>query len=116
MTPDGASHDVPEITATELKARLDRDQPLVLVDVREPFEREIADLPEVGQKRIPIADLGDRADELDPDENLVLYCRSGSRSRRGTELLLERGYGKVFNLKGGVLAWREQVDPSLRAY
>lgn len=116
MTPEEVSHEVPEITATELKARLDRDQPLILVDVREPFEREIADLPKVGQKRIPLDDLENRADELDPGENLVLYCRSGSRSRRAAEFLMERGYGKVFNLKGGVLAWREEVDPSLRAY
>lgn len=116
MTQDDGTEEVPEITATELKTRLDQDQPLVLVDVREPFEKDIADLPEVGQKRIPLNDLEERVHELDPDDNLVLYCRSGSRSRWATELLMDKGFRKVFNLEGGVLAWREQVDPSLQAY
>ena len=107
---------VPEITATELKQGLDRGDRVVLVDVREAFEKDIADLPEVGQRRIPVGEVLERVGELDPADRIVLYCRSGSRSGWATQQLQERGFTDVWNLKGGVLAWREQVDPSLRAY
>jgi sulfur-carrier protein adenylyltransferase/sulfurtransferase len=107
---------LPEITATELKARMDRSHPLVLVDVREPHEREIADLPEVGQLRIPIGEFVDRMAELDPDDPVVVYCRSGARSAWAVRQLGERGFGEVYNLKGGILGWRSEVDPSLEAY
>jgi len=107
---------IPEMTATELKSRLDGGQPLTLVDVRKSFEREIADLPEVGQHRIPVDEIGERAEELDPEANLVFYCRSGARSERAARELRERGFQNVFNLQGGVLAWRDEVDPSLKAY
>jgi sulfur-carrier protein adenylyltransferase/sulfurtransferase len=107
---------IPEITATEVKARLDREHPLVLLDVREPHEREIADLPEVGQHRIPVGELLERMEELDPEEPTVVYCRSGARSAWAVRQLAEKGFGQVLNLKGGVLAWREEVDPSLEAY
>lgn len=108
--------EVQEMTATELRDRLEAGQPLVLVDVREPHEREIADLPEVGQHRIPMRELLERLDELDPEDNLVVYCRSGARSRWAAGALEAEGFGTVLNLKGGVLAWREEIDPSLRAY
>lgn len=108
--------DVPEITASELKRRLDAGEELVLLDVRETFEREIADLPEHGQRRIPVAEVGERYDELDPTEPIVVYCRSGSRSESVVRFLSGRGYDRAFNLKGGVLAWRNEVDPSLRPY
>ena len=107
---------IPEMTATELKERLDGGQPLTLVDVRKPFEREIADLPEVGQHRIPVDQIEERAQELDSEATLVFYCRSGARSERAARALRERGYEQVYNLQGGVLAWRAEVDPSLRAY
>ena len=107
---------IPEITATELRARLERADPLVLVDVREPFERDIADLPEVGQLRIPVGEIVERAGELDREAELVLYCRSGSRSGWATQQLLEKGFASVLNLRGGILAWRSEVDPSVRAY
>lgn len=116
MTGNDHRGEIHEITALELKERLDSGQPLILVDVREAFEREIADLPDVGQKRIPMDELPDRLDELDPDDNLVLYCRSGSRSNWAAEQLVERGYTKVFNLTGGVLGWADAVDPSMRRY
>jgi sulfur-carrier protein adenylyltransferase/sulfurtransferase len=108
--------EVQEISVTELRDRLEVGQPLVLLDVREPHEREIADLPDVGQRRIPMRELLERLDELDPEDNLVVYCRSGARSRWAAGALGAEGFGKVFNLKGGVLAWREEIDPSLRAY
>lgn len=108
--------EIPEMTATELKDRLDHEQPLALVDVRDPHEREIADLPEVDQHRIPVGEFLDRIEELDPDQPVVLYCRSGARSLWAARHLAERGFEQVWNLKGGVLAWRDEVDPTLQAY
>jgi rhodanese-related sulfurtransferase len=107
---------VPEISATELKARLDAGDVPVLVDVREPFEAAIADLPDHDQVRIPTGEFVQRIDELDPHDELVIYCRSGSRSEWATGILLQNGYQRVFNLRGGILSWRADIDPTLRAY
>lgn len=107
---------VPEITPTELKERLDAGDAVVLVDVREPFEVAIADLPDHGQLRIPSRDFAHRYGELDPDGEVVIYCRSGARSAQATHFLLANGFEKVLNLEGGVLGWRQDVDPSLTAY
>ena len=107
---------IPEITPIELKERLDRNDQIVLVDVREPHERAIVDLPEVGQVRIPLREIPDRAGELDPAAELVFYCRSGARSGKAALQLQARGFARVLNLQGGLLRWREEVDPSLRAY
>ena len=111
-----SSDDIPEITPTELKARLDRKDSLVLVDVREPHEPAIADLPASGQVLIPLRDIPDRASELDPASGVVLYCRSGARSGKALLQLRAQGFERLWNLKGGVLKWREDIDPSLRAY
>ncbi|TVP73943.1 MAG: rhodanese-like domain-containing protein [Gemmatimonadales bacterium] len=108
--------EIPEMTPTELRDRLEQEQPLVLVDVREPHEREIADLPESGQHRIPVGEFEARIQELDPDDAVVLYCRSGARSMWAAKQLAARGFEQVWNLKGGVLGWRDEVDPSLEAY
>lgn len=107
--------EVPEISPDELKARMDRDD-LVLVDVREAYERKIADLPDQDQLRIPVGEFESRLDELDTDREIVCYCRSGSRSEWAVERLLEAGHDRVWNLKGGLLAWRRDVDPSMSAY
>jgi len=107
---------VPEITPTELKVRLDAGGTPVLVDVREAFETSIADLPEHGQVRIPTGEFSERFGELDPAADLVIYCRSGSRSAWAVAILLQNGYERVLNLQGGVLGWRAEVDPSLTAY
>ena len=112
--PDGVA--IQEIEASELKARLDRGDPLVLVDVREPFERMIADLPSHGQRPIPVKKIPFAGRELDPEEEIVVYCRSGPRSAWATERLMQMGFPKVLNLKGGIMAWRDQVDPSMKAY
>lgn len=114
MTNEPAS--VPEITPTELKARLDAGDVPLLVDVREPFEVGIADLPEHGQVRIPTGDFPERFEELDSKSEVVVYCRSGSRSAWAAAILLESGYERVLNLRGGVLGWRAEVDPTLTAY
>jgi sulfur-carrier protein adenylyltransferase/sulfurtransferase len=107
---------LPHMTCTELATRLEQEQPLVLVDVREPNEIQIADLPPVGQHRIPVGEFLDRMGELDPEDNIVIYCRSGARSGWAVQQLIEKGFEKVWNLKGGILAWKEEVDPSVQAY
>lgn len=107
---------IPEITATELKDRFDSETVPTLVDVRESFERDIADLPEVGQLRIPLAEVAARMGEIPRDREVVFYCRSGARSGTVVQYLQAQGFESVVNLKGGVLAWREDVDPSLTAY
>jgi adenylyltransferase/sulfurtransferase len=107
---------VPVITPTELKARLDAGEVPLLVDVRELYEADIADLPEHGQARIPTAEFADRIEELDREKEVVLYCRSGRRSEWAARILLQNGFQRVFNLKGGVLGWRHEVDPDLPAY
>lgn len=108
--------DLPEITPTDLKARLDRGEVPLLVDVREHFERRIADLPEHGQLRIPTGELFQRLPEIDRGRTVVVYCRTGGRSAWAARLLLDHGYSNVLNLRGGVLGWREEIDPTLAAY
>ena len=107
---------VPEITPTELNQRFGAGDVPVLVDVREPHEPAIADLPQHGQVLIPTGEFMDRITELDPEDEIVLYCRSGQRSEWAAKLLLEAGFSSVLNLCGGVMAWREEVDPTLQSY
>lgn len=110
------SPSVPEITSSQLKEAMDADQDLVLVDVREYFEKAISDLPEVGQVRIPMSEIPHRMHQIPRDARVVVYCRSGSRSGAVTKYLLSQGWGEVLNLKGGILGWREEVDPDIAAY
>ena len=114
IRPDGSV--IQEIDPMELKERLDRGDPIQLVDVRERFERLLADLPDVGQRRIPVKEIPVLGRELDRDRDIVLYCRSGPRSAWATERLMEMGFQRVFNLKGGVLGWRDRVDPATESY
>lgn len=105
-----------EITATELAAQMSRDgRELVIVDVREPHEAEIADLPRKS-KLIPLGELPARMHELDSTDEIVLYCRSGARSAQALRLLRDAGFTRLKNLKGGVLAWSDDVDPSVPKY
>jgi adenylyltransferase/sulfurtransferase len=107
---------VPEIMPADLKDRLDAGDVPLLVDVREPFEATIADLPERGQLRIPTGEFADRFEEIARDRDVVVYCRSGARSEWAAKVLLEHGYDRVWNLRGGILQWRVDVDPSVKAY
>jgi sulfur-carrier protein adenylyltransferase/sulfurtransferase len=110
------SQAVPQMTATELKERLDRGDELVLIDVREPFEWDIANLSQYGARLVPLDEVLDRADEIDRNAEVVLYCRSGSRSGGAARQLRQRGYDRVWNLKGGINGWATDVDPSLPTY
>ena len=86
----------------------------VVVDVRERWELDIAALPDV--KHIPMGELQARFAELPEDRPLVMFCRSGRRSMDATVFLREKGYGKAVNLRGGVLSWAAEIDPSMKTY
>ena len=107
---------VPEITPTELNERFAAGDVPALVDVRESYEPAIADIPQHGQVLIPTGEFMGRISELDPEVEVVLYCRSGQRSEWAARLLLQAGFSSVLNLRGGVLAWKAEVDPTLQAY
>ncbi len=103
-----------DISATQLAERLQQGNAIRLVDVREPHELEISHLE--GATLIPLGQMAARLSELDSAEEIVLFCKAGTRSARALELLLSAGFRKVKNLKGGINAWAREVDPSLPVY
>jgi len=103
-----------DITPAELAQRLKEGNHIRLVDVREPHELEISHLERA--ELIPLGQLAARLSELDSAQEMVLFCKSGSRSARALELLLSAGFRKVKNLKGGINAWAREIDPSLPVY
>ncbi|CAN5609830.1 molybdopterin-synthase adenylyltransferase MoeB [soil metagenome] len=107
---------LPEITPTELKQRLDNGDDLVLIDVREPFEWEIANLGDYGARLIPLGEVLERTDEIDAAAEIVLYCRSGARSAGALRQLRTRGYDRIWNLKGGIKGWADDVDSEMATY
>jgi adenylyltransferase/sulfurtransferase len=104
---------VPEITPRELKTRLDRGDDLFILDVREPHEFQICNLK---GHLIPLGELPRRVHELDSSREIVAHCRSGKRSAEAVDFLRKAGFRKVLNLKGGILAWSDEVDPSVPKY
>lgn len=106
---------MPEITATELKQRLDKGDDIQIVDVREPNEVAVAKLPNT--IHIPLAQVVNRMSEIDPERETVVHCKMGGRSARAIEALQRSGFtGKLSNLKGGITAWSNDVDPSVPKY
>jgi molybdopterin/thiamine biosynthesis adenylyltransferase/rhodanese-related sulfurtransferase len=103
-----------DITAPELAARLQRGDRVRLIDVREPHELAISAIP--GAELFPLGQLASRLPELDSAQDMVLFCKSGTRSTRALELLVSAGFKKVKNLKGGINAWAREVDPELPVY
>ena len=108
-----AQTSVPEISPRELKTRLDRGDDLFILDVREPHEFQICNL---GGHLIPLGELSRRVNELDSSREIVAHCRSGKRSAEAVEFLRSAGFRKVLNLKGGILAWSDEVDASVPKY
>jgi adenylyltransferase/sulfurtransferase len=104
---------VPEIAAREFKARLDRGDDLLILDVREPHEYQICNLQ---GHLIPLGELPRRLHELDSSREIVAHCRSGKRSAEAVDFLRKAGFRKILNLKGGILAWSDEVDPSVPKY
>ncbi len=105
---------VPEITVTELKSKLDAGEPLFVLDVREPHEYDICRLD--GTTLIPLGQLPNRVNELNSADDIVVHCKSGMRSAKAVGFLQQAGFSKVKNLKGGILAWSDQIDPSVPKY
>jgi adenylyltransferase/sulfurtransferase len=104
-----------EITATELKQRLDRGDDLQLIDVREPNEYDIASIP--GTTLIPLGQVVGRMSEIEEGRETVVHCKGGVRSAKAIEALTRSGFkGKLINLKGGITAWSNEVDPSVPKY
>ena len=104
---------IPQITVLELKQRLDAGEDLMILDVREPYECQIAS---IGGTLIPMNQVPDRLAEIDRNREIVVQCRSGARSQRVAEFLAAQGYPNVKNLAGGILAWADQIDPKIQKY
>jgi molybdopterin/thiamine biosynthesis adenylyltransferase/rhodanese-related sulfurtransferase len=104
---------VPEMTPRELKARLDRGDEVYILDVREPHEYQICNIK---GHLLPLGELPRRVHELDSSREIVAHCRSGKRSAEAVDFLRKAGFRKIHNLKGGILAWSEEVDPNVPKY
>ena len=106
---------MPEITAGELKQKLDSGEDVQIVDVREPNEVAIARIP--NSIHIPLAQVINRMSEIDPNRETVVHCKMGGRSARAIQALKQAGFsGNLTNLKGGITAWSNEVDPSVPKY
>ena len=104
-----------EITSTELKQRLDKGDDIQIIDVREDYEVPISRIP--NSVHIPLAQVLNRMDEIDPNRETVVHCKMGGRSARAIDALQRSGFnGKLVNLKGGIIGWSNEVDPSVTKY
>ena len=114
-TPQEANvkNGIPQISVKELKRRIDAGEDVQLIDVREPYEYQIA---QIGGKLIPQNDVANRLAEIDRDREVVVHCRSGARSQRIAEFLKQAGYPRVVNVAGGILAWSDEIDPKVQKY
>ncbi len=104
---------IPQMTVKELKRRKDAGEDLFILDVREPFEYQIA---QIGGKLIPLNDVPQRLNEIPREREIIVQCKSGGRSQRVAELLKQQGYPSVVNLAGGILAWSDEIDPAVPKY
>ena len=104
---------IPQMSVKELKQRRDAGEDVFLLDVREPYEYQIA---QIGGKLIPQNDVPQRLSEIPRDREIVVHCRSGARSQKIAELLKQSGYSQVVNLAGGILAWSDEIDPKIQKY
>jgi molybdopterin/thiamine biosynthesis adenylyltransferase/rhodanese-related sulfurtransferase/molybdopterin converting factor small subunit len=103
-----------EIEVTEVKSKLDRGDNFVLLDVREPHEYQIARIP--GAKLIPLGEVSKHLDEFDKNADIVIHCKMGGRSAKACVIFRNAGFQHVRNMKGGITAWSDQVDPSVPKY
>jgi adenylyltransferase/sulfurtransferase len=103
-----------EIDVTEVKSKLDRGDNFVLIDVREPHEHRICNIP--AAKLIPLGEFPKHVSELDPEADIVIHCKSGMRSAKACGILRQAGFQHVRNMVGGILAWSDKVDPSVPKY
>jgi adenylyltransferase/sulfurtransferase len=110
----GVQENLMDITVKELKARMDRGDAPRLIDVREPHEAAICSIP--GAELIPAAQFAQQLGEFDPDEEIVIHCKSGGRSGMAVQMMKHRGFKNARNLAGGVIAWINEIDPSQPKY
>ena len=103
-----------EMTSEDLKKILDEKKPVILLDIREPYEAEICTL--TPSKLIPLGSLLENLNQLDTASKYVVFCRTGNRSRQALDFLKTAGFQKVKHLKGGIMDWAEKIDPSLSRY
>jgi adenylyltransferase/sulfurtransferase len=104
---------IPQLSVKELKQRIDAGEDVFILDVREPYEYQIA---QIGGRLIPQNDVPQRLGEIPRDREIVVQCKSGGRSQRIAEFLKQSGYSQVVNLAGGILAWSDQIDPKVQKY
>ncbi|MDQ3658539.1 MAG: molybdopterin-synthase adenylyltransferase MoeB [Actinomycetota bacterium] len=104
---------VPEISVTELKRKMDAGENINVLDVREPHEYEVAN---IGARLVPLGELPQRLAEFDQNENFAIHCKTGGRSAKAVKLLQDTGFQNVYNVKGGITAWSEEIDPSVPTY
>lgn len=111
--PRAVKNGIPQLSVKDLKRRIDSGEKLFILDVREPFEYQIAN---IGGKLIPQNEVPQRLSEIDRNREIIVQCKSGGRSQRIAEFLKQSGYPKVANLAGGILAWSDEVDPTVPKY
>jgi adenylyltransferase/sulfurtransferase len=104
---------IPQMSVKDLKQRIDAGEDVFILDVREPYEYQIA---QIGGKLIPQNDVPQRLAEIPRDREIVVQCRSGARSQKIAEFLKQSGYSQVVNLAGGILAWSDEIDPKVQKY
>ncbi|TCK83009.1 rhodanese-like domain-containing protein [Albibacterium bauzanense] len=102
-----------EISVEELKSKIDNNEDFQLIDVRETFEYEVSNLD---GENIPLASVLLEKDKISKDKPVVVHCRSGKRSAQAIMLLEKEGYDNLSNLVGGILAWKEDIDPDMDVY
>ncbi len=105
---------VPAIEVEQLRDMLQSATPPVVIDVREKWENELCQIP--GNKLIPLGSLPEHLNEIPKDAPVVLHCHHGGRSGRAVAYLMQQGYTNALNLKGGIHAWSERIDPSVKTY
>ncbi|HEY5812335.1 MAG TPA: rhodanese-like domain-containing protein, partial [Terrimicrobiaceae bacterium] len=105
---------VPEMSVEELKAKKDRGDQFVLLDVREPYEYDIARIS--GSQLIPLGELPSRMSELDSADEIVIHCKTGVRSAKALRQLQKAGFAKLYNVPGGIGAWAERIDSNIPKY
>lgn len=102
-----------EVTVQELKSMIEEKVEFQLIDVREPFEYEVSNLNGLN---IPLSGILLEADKVSKDIPVIIQCRSGKRSAQAVMVLEQQGYSNLSNLQGGILAWKEDIDPEMDVY
>jgi rhodanese-related sulfurtransferase len=104
-----------EISATDLKQKIDNGDEIQIIDVRQPDEHDFARIP--GSKLIPLGEVVGRMSEIDATKDAIVHCKLGGRSAKAIEALTNAGFsGKLINLRGGITAWSNEVDPKVPKY